>query len=206
MQEVLAIIGKRPIKGFSKTRLAKDLGEDKALVLYRAFIDDFFKLIPKKYKIYFFGTPNDAATKKYFQEITELNFFFQKELPFFARLKDIFKTIERLEGAECFVHLTGTDIPDFPFAELESVGEDADVYVGPDRDGGYYYIGAKSGRQDIFDISVADGSRSVFTKTMQLCEEKGDRVRLLKEWSDIDTKADLENSSLYEKYEKIIKK
>ncbi len=204
MKEVLAIIGKRPIKGFSKTRLAKDIGEDLAYKIYQAFIEDFFKSIPTKYKIYFFGTPDDEETKKYFSEKAKIHYFAQAELPFFERLADIFKIIKKEEGEDCFIHLTGTDIPDFPFIELDKVTGEQDVYIGPDFDGGYYYIGAKSYRSDIFDISVSDGDVNVLEQTKKICKEKGYSIKLLKTWSDIDTFEDLKNSSLAEKYEKIM--
>jgi len=204
MNEVLAIIGKRPIKGFSKTRLAKDIGEDKALQLYQCFIQDFFQSIPSKYKVYLFGTPKDDQTKEYFSQFTNSNFYFQDELPFFQRLSQIFKTIESIEGRECFIHLTGTDIPDFPFDRLDKIVDKERIYLGPDRDGGYYYLGAKSYYNDVFDIDANAGKSTVLHETLKLCGEKGYKTYLLDTWSDIDTLEDLRNSSLYEKYEKLL--
>ena len=37
------VVGKRPMRGFSKTRLAKELDEEMSFYLYEAFIKDFFK-------------------------------------------------------------------------------------------------------------------------------------------------------------------
>ena len=104
----------------------------------------------------------------------------------------------------CFVHLTGTDIPDFPFSELDKINGESDIYLGPDSDGGYYYVGAKSYYNDVFDIDVSDGNSSVLQETLNLCQNKGYTTQLLKSWSDIDTLQDLKNSSLYERYEKLL--
>ena len=41
-KKYFVVFGKEPIKGFSKTRLAEDLGEKASLRLYDAFIKDFF--------------------------------------------------------------------------------------------------------------------------------------------------------------------
>ena len=194
--EVLVIIGKLPIMGFSKTRLAEDFNESISFDLYECFIKDFFTNYSSvsKLPLHFFGTPNKEETKKYFTDIfNSLNvksfkFSFQKELSFFKRIESIFKEYT----ADKFIHLTGTDIPDFPFHHIKT-NHSADVCIGPDSDGGYYYIGTKACNFKIFDLeeSIKDGDLNVLEATISKCNELGLSYKLLPQWSDIDYKEDL---------------
>jgi hypothetical protein len=76
MKQIFVIFGKIPQIGFSKTRLAREVGEGLALSLYGAFIKDFSKNLSKtKIKsIYIFGTPDTLDTKDYFfREFSNFN-------------------------------------------------------------------------------------------------------------------------------------
>lgn len=199
MKEVFVVIGKLPLKGLSKTRLAKSLGEENALILYESFIRDFFKnlsgfLNHRPMSFYFFGTPNDEKTRQYFCDcfdefsINPHTFLFQKEWPFFERLEQVFNEVNELEG-ECFIHLTGTDIPDFPFKELKKVNPKKEqFFVGPDSDGGFYYLGCESKWEKIFRL---DGNLGIFNSLKRNIEDLGYNVESLGIWSDIDDESDL---------------
>lgn len=198
VKEIFVVIGKLPEKGFSKTRLAKDVGEELALNLYKSFIEDFFnnyKIHRSNTELYFFGTPESEETKNYFHSVMEkydlsFEFFFQKEAPFFSRLKDIFENIQKLKG-KCFIHLTGTDIPDFPFSLIQS---DLITSIGPDEDGGFYYLGAYSDQAQIFDLKgVKEGGDTVFQAIINKLNDLGSKPRVLRSWSDIDDVKDLNN-------------
>ena len=190
-----------PQIGFSKTRLASDVGEGLALSLYGAFIKDFSKNLSKtKIKsIYIFGTPNTLDTKDYFfQEFSKfnINYFPQSELSFFQRLREVFIKVREIEG-ECFIHLTGTDIPDFPFEEIEKINPSPNtIYLGPDIDGGFYYVG---GEARFFDIFSFEPGENILERISNKIGELGLEVSHLKTWSDIDDlgglKVTLERSS-----------
>lgn len=204
MKQVFAVIGKRPVEGYSKTRLAAEVGDEEAYELYDSFINDFFSNFKKhtsKAFLLFHGAPAIKHTEEYFKHlflkhhITEFDFSFQKEKPFFERLADIFEDVRFKQDGETFVHLTGTDIPDFPFSHIKKQDIDsADVFIGPDDDGGFYYLGSKAKNDEIFDFAkemqVNDG---VFDSVVSKCQQLGLSVKVLNQWSDIDTKKDLEN-------------
>lgn len=198
MKEFLVVIGKFPSKGHSKTRLAADLGEDAALDLYRAFIEDFFtryKAIIPDIKLFFWGTPATQETQDYFEDVFHklgiaAIYQHQPEQDFFKRLRYIFTAINR-EYGESFIHLTGTDIPDFPFSKIKDASKDK-VNLGPDNDGGFYYLGAKSSCRDIFELGdVIDGGVNVFESIKQRSLKLGHLVKLITPWSDVDTAEDL---------------
>lgn len=204
MKQVFAVIGKRPVEGYSKTRLASDIGDEAAYELYDSFIHDFFSNYRKhtsKAFLYFYGAPAIKQTEEYFRhiflrtEIADYDFIFQKEKPFFERLEDIFDDVRFKVGGDTFIHLTGTDIPDFPFAHIKTQNiDEADVFIGPDSDGGFYYLGSRPKNDKIFEFAkemqVNDG---VFDSLVSKCKQLGLKVKVLNEWSDIDTKSDLDS-------------
>lgn len=194
MKQILAIFGKMPLKGFSKTRLSKDIGEEAAYNLYKAFIKDFSANLAKSNffkSIYIFGTPNELATERYFrQEFSpfKVHYFPQSELPFFSRLEEVFLKIKEVEG-DCFIHLTGTDLPDFPFEEITGIIPRLDtIFLGPDIDGGFYYVGAEAKSSNIFSFEI---SGSILESISLNAKNLGYKVSHLKTWSDIDDLADL---------------
>ena len=206
MKQVLAIFGKMPLKGFSKTRLSKDVGEEMALKLYRAFIKDFaqnLREFGQFESLYIFGSPDHLDTEGFFrQEFLNFNikYFPQSEIPFFSRLQEVFLKIREVEG-DCFIHLTGTDIPDFPFDQLVGIEPKKNtIYFGPDIDGGFYYVGAEAKSQKIFSFEI---SGSILESISRAAKDLGYKVSHLKTWSDIDDLTDLEAALARNPVEKI---
>ena len=200
--QAFCILGKLPKKGFSKTRLAEKIGEPAALEIYQALLRDFFSHYQKEASsipLLFYGTPETLETKLYFIDLIKkfpqihFHFLFQDELPFFKRLEKIF-----LSHRDCYLHLTGTDIPQFPYKTLPFYGEidENEVVIGPDRDGGFYYFGTwgKNGKVFSSPQFLEKSSEFVFETLLQLCRENGLKVRLLNEWFDVDTIFDLERA------------
>ncbi len=91
------------------------------------------------------------------------------------------------------VLLTGTDIPQITadiFRQSFENLEDCDVVVNPTEDGGYYLIGLKAARDDIWDVAHY-GTNTVFQDTLCELEKAGLRVCVGQVLRDIDTKEDL---------------
>ena len=198
MKKIFAIVGKRPIPDFSKTRLAESVGNDFADQLYRAFIQDFFRnLATSKFNeetIWFFGTPAEEETKKYFQifgdKFEKYHYFHQEDVAFFERLKNIFNQADPQD----IIYLTGTDLPDFPFNKIQDLSiDDGEFVIGPDPDGGFYFLAAKAKYAELFDIDhlVKDGMDSVFETILARGKELELTPMIIDEWSDIDTLSDL---------------
>ena len=189
LKQVMAIFGKLPQKGFSKTRLSKDVGEELALKLYKAFISDFAKNLENINcfeTIYVFGTPSQLETQKYFQrEFSKFKmiYFPQSEVPFFQRLAEVFSKIREAEG-DCYIHLTGTDIPDFPFEQITKIlPKKNTLYLGPDIDGGFYYVGGEAKFYKVFSFEIHG---TILESISKSAKDLGLEVSHLKTWSDID--------------------
>ena len=195
MKEIFAVFAKKPLEGFAKTRLADSIGKKQATMLYSAFMKDFFYRLKRVWRnpIWVFYTPSDESSLHYFENFflksnLSVRFIPQKELPFFHRLKWLFDCIAQ-EESNAFIHLTGTDIPDFPFDFLKKA-KSQNVFLGPDVDEGYYYVGAHCSYSTIFD-----GKGDTPLKTiLRQCRKLNIKVNLLPEWSDIDTLPDLKKT------------
>lgn len=188
MKKAFAIIGRLPEVGVSKTRLAQDVGEVAAFELYNSFVEDFSNRISQlsNLPLHIWGSPSTEETKSYFKRLFPKHFFsFQLETSFFQKLKQIFQ-----ELPDTFIYLTGTDLPDFPFEILnELTPKKGSVYIGPDSDGGFYFLAAHSENGNIFDLELEG---NVLDSLVKKCKGLNLEVNLLKEWSDIDTVTDLE--------------
>ncbi len=198
---VWTIFGKYPQKGFSKTRLARDLDEESALLLYHAFIEDFFEGLARYQKskqdvIQLWPTPFNQKVKNYFEDLSlkvnltgELEYHPQDEkLTFFERLKAI---LNANKGRT--VLLTGTDIPNFPFHYLNAPSPKKDeVIIGPDRDGGFYFMAVNGEHADLFNINPdLMSSGQLMTILKNRIRQLNLKLTLLSPWSDIDTLEDL---------------
>jgi uncharacterized protein len=203
-REVWAVVGKLPTMGFSKTRLAKTVGEESALKLYDSFIEDFFSRYEKYCQntpMIFFGTPNVEKTEKYFQHMIQSHnisgsYLPQDDVSFFDRLKNIFQHISEVYGPETIINLTGTDIPDFPFEQISLSSKNLlntqDIAIGPDSDGGFYYLRSQAAHFNIFDIGTNFESSEVFERITQKILQLHLSCHKVLNWSDIDVFEDLQ--------------
>ncbi|MBW2059251.1 MAG: TIGR04282 family arsenosugar biosynthesis glycosyltransferase [Deltaproteobacteria bacterium] len=97
-----------------------------------------------------------------------------------------------LDGADRVV-LVGTDCPDLTENHLGEAFDSlkkTDVVLGPARDGGYYLIGLRQARADLF-LDMPWGTEKVLERTRQVAEGLGASVRLLEALGDMDRPEDL---------------
>jgi hypothetical protein len=92
------------------------------------------------------------------------------------------------------VVIMNSDGPTLPLTCLEEAfsGLDrADVTLGPGHDGGYYLIGMKSHRPELFR-GIDWSTERVIPQTLAACHQQGLSVHQLPQWYDVDVAADLE--------------
>ena len=196
--ERLLVFARLPELGQVKTRLARDLGENRALAVYQAMLRDTLHSIGgpgPDLEIEVMWAPTAAADglslRRAFGERPlamqtgetlgdRLSMAFSERFFFHQTLKIIAIGVDD--------PLLGRDLLDHAFALLES----CEWVIGPATDGGYYLIGCCAGAYNsaIF-TDVAWGTDAVLAATLERIREWGSSVAMLPERSDIDVVDDL---------------
>jgi uncharacterized protein len=188
-KNTLLIFVRLPILGQVKTRLAKTLGDEEALRIYRFLLKKtrsvaaaisadrflFYTEIPTTPDEW----PSDLFDKK-LQSTGDLG----------ARMAHAFQTAFR-DGAEKAL-IIGSDCPELRTEILQQAYEqlsDNDVVIGPVQDGGYYMLGMKKFYPELFE-GIAWSTESVFQDTVAIVEKLGLDLYALPVLNDIDTEAD----------------
>ena len=190
--DALLIFTRNPELGKVKTRLAKTIGNEKALTVYKDLL---------------LHTRNETQAIDcdkfvfYDSEIVENDIWsgtsYQKKLQsngdLGQRMHDAFKTLFEMGYSNCII--VGSDLFDLKAIIIETAFKELlnhEVVIGPAEDGGYYLLGLKKDDHAIFQ-NKDWGTASVFKATMRDLENK--KVGLLDTLNDIDTFEDLERSS-----------
>ena len=193
MDRALLIFSKKPELGKVKTRLAKDIGDDKALQIFRQLLFYTFDVAERAgvYTIACF-TEEDQITL----DTIPYSDFYQQES---GDLGDkMFKGFEhaKKQGFNKLV-VIGTDCADLTkeiIQEAYQKLEDHDVVIGPAKDGGYYLLGMKEPKQHLFE-NIDWSTEKVLDQTIESIKSKNETFCLLEELSDIDNIEDLKASN-----------
>jgi rSAM/selenodomain-associated transferase 1 len=194
-RRVIAIVAKAPRPGEVKTRLCPPLSVREAAELHRAFLTDKIEQVRSL----------PAATRAVVYTPDEERGFFERVAPDFvliaqtpgdlgARLAASFDYFFA-DGYEAAV-LIDSDSPTLPREFLLRaldllVSADVDVVLGPTADGGYYLIGLRAARPELFTDMPWSSSR-LLAETASRARALGLRLGWLPPWFDVDTAPDLE--------------
>ena len=105
----------------------------------------------------------------------------------------IARVFEVLGGKGQPVLVVGSDCPGMTASRIRAAAERlgrADVVLGPTLDGGYYLIGLRKPRPELFR-DIPWSTAAVFETTRSRAQEAGLRVELLEAARDLDTPEDL---------------
>ena len=188
---MIGIFLKYPEPGRVKTRLAADVGNEKAAEYYRRMIDRV--LAAAKATPYEVVLLCDAFRPREDYEALFPGYAItmQSEGDLGKRLSNAFDSLLARHGR---VAIVGSDCvtitPEHYRATHES---DADLVLGPATDGGYYLIGLKRPAPRLFE-GITWSTDRVLTQTMD--RAGGLSTLLLPPLSDVDTLADLRRSGL----------
>jgi rSAM/selenodomain-associated transferase 1 len=189
----VAIMAKAPRPGEVKTRLCPPLTPGEAAALARAFVLDAIERLrgiagadgvlayaPAQERAAFAALAPDMALLP------------QPEGDLGQRMHGVLADLLARAPAALVM---GTDTPTLPRAPVERairLLEDraADVVLGPSEDGGYYLIGLRTPRPELFR-GVAWSTPAVLAETRARARAVGLEVALLPPWFDVDTPADL---------------
>ncbi|NRA92211.1 MAG: glycosyltransferase [Psychroserpens sp.] len=184
----LIIFTRNPELGKCKTRLAKTIGDQAALDIYKFLLSHTSKV----------ATNVDADRFVFYTECIESedswsSEYFQKELQqgvdLGERMLNAFQYI--LEKGYKKVVIIGSDLLEITSEIIEEAYyklDSNDIVIGPALDGGYYLLGMKELISEIFS-NKEWGTSSVYEHTINNLQKH--KVSVLKELNDIDTFDDL---------------
>ena len=187
MKNALIIFVRKPVLGKVKTRLAAQIGNERALEVYIKLLDHT-KKISKEIDAdkFLFGTetPQDACWEGFVQaqQIGDdlgirmknaFNFLFKKK---YERVVII--------GSDC-ISLNKEIIEN----ALDGLKEN-DAVIGPAEDGGYYLLGIKKLHSEIF-LNKNWSTDSVYPATLKSFDELNLQYKVLPILSDVDEAKDV---------------
>lgn len=193
----LVIVARYPQAGTTKTRLARAIGDEATVRLYRAFLTDLAHRFAGNalYDLYWAYTPGEIDYAAFLATLApslahSMRCFPQQGDEFGMCLLNAFRwTYER--GYKRTI-LIGSDSPHIGadvIARAWDALDEADVALGPADDGGYYLI-AMHQPHDVFqDIPMS--TSQVLQLTIDLARRQGLRVSTLDTLFDVDEESDL---------------
>jgi rSAM/selenodomain-associated transferase 1 len=194
MLACVLVFVRAPEKGKVKTRLAKTIGDEKTLDLYKKFVTQELDMLKRgRFAIIIFYHP--AESKEVVQKWlgSEYEYIGQVGDDLGHRMAAAFNEAFRRGFKKAL--LIGSDLPDLPYAFVKKAFEALDgndAVIGPSADGGYYLIGFHSSASlgEVFS-GICWGGDDVFEKTLLLLRKNSMRYLILPEWSDVDDYGDL---------------
>ena len=196
-KNLLLVFTRNPELGKTKTRLAKSVGDETALEIYKFLLNKtkevIHNLLCDKAVYYSIKIRNndiwdDSIYQKEQQKGADLGF----------RMKNAFQN-SFVKGYEKVI-IVGSDLYDLTpnhineaFSKLETY----DVVIGPAKDGGYYLLGMNTLQPNIFE-NKNWGTSSVRKETLNDLQNAS--VYLLDELNDVDVIEDIENHELFQQF------
>ena len=199
MREALYVIAKAPRAGLAKTRLGRTIGDEAAIVLYKAFLRDLgARFAGAPFECGWYVTPSDA-----WEDISplidwggrEMNVLFQGAGDLGERQRELFRGAA--SRGEDRVVLVASDSPQLTVGAVEAAFRELDrhdLVFGPTYDGGYYLIGMR-GFADVFrGIPMSVGTE--LEAVIAAADLAGLSVSRVEATFDVDEAEDLEHLRL----------
>lgn len=187
-ENLLLLFTRHPELGKCKTRLAKKIGDLKALEVYSYLLQhtaNVTKNVNADKQVWYATQPveNDIWNHEYYTKKA------QQGEDLGARMSYAFA--EGFQEGYDKILIVGSDLLDINAALIEDAFEKldkTDFVLGPAQDGGYYLLGMKSFRKEIFEDKNWS-TASVFNDTLISMGDKS--VTLLETLNDIDEYEDM---------------
>lgn len=187
MKKALIIFVKNPEKGKVKTRLAKDVGEEKALKVYNDLLAFSKSLIYPELSTYVFHSPVLLEELFWVSSNNKLQVNGDLGVKMSSAISEVLSDGNEsviVIGSDCF------EISQSHIKEAFKALEKNDLVIGPAKDGGYYLVGMNKLQTAIFDNMP--WSQSILTEeTLKKADELNLKYELLEELSDVDYVTDL---------------
>ena len=192
----LVVMARYPQIGTTKTRLARTIGDEETVRLYRVFLTDLaWKFAGQTCDLHWAYTPVEVDYLSFIATlapwlIQHMHSFPQQGAELGARLNNVFRLTCDREYQRTIV--IGSDLPQISLkivAQAQKALDKADVVLGPADDGGYYLIAMRRPYDVFRDIPMS--TSMVAQMTIELAESQGLKVYTLENLFDIDEFPDL---------------
>lgn len=192
-ESLLMIFIKNPVFGKVKTRLAEEIGEEKALHIYRRLLKltrDITQNMNCDLQLWYsdFKSNDDIWEEGDYQKKVQ----YGKDLG--DRMKNAFK--EAFNSGYKRTVIIGSDCAQLKEKYLEQAFHElgaSDMVIGPSQDGGYYLLGMNFPALELFDDKNWS-SDTVYDDTISQMKREGYSFSRLPVLNDIDTLRDLKKS------------
>jgi len=191
----LIVFVKYPEPGKVKTRIAGELGAEKAAEIYSLIAKSVIENVSgsDKYRtVIFFDPPEMEKGIRQWIGRSDVTYEPQSGNNIGERMSDAFERV--FSGGDEKAVLIGTDVPEITegiVAEALRLLEFEDAAIGPAEDGGYYLLGLKKPESLLFDDDIEWGSDSVYKRTIERMEKLYLSYKSLDTLRDVDTAEDI---------------
>ena len=200
---LLLIFTRNPELGKCKTRLAATIGNELALDIYQFLLKHTVNITKKlnvEKHIYY-------SEEIWEDDIWSTQFYtkkLQEGIDLGERMKNAFE--DGFKSGFQKIIIIGSDMYDLSEKDLAEAFlklDHHDFVIGPAKDGGYYLLGMKSVKEELFS-NKAWGTGTVLKHTLE--NLKKDNILLLDERNDVDIYEDIEDNVAFQPFLKNSKK
>ncbi|HLH63495.1 MAG TPA: TIGR04282 family arsenosugar biosynthesis glycosyltransferase [Ktedonobacteraceae bacterium] len=193
----LVIMARYPHASTTKTRLARSIGDEAVIKLYKAFLTDLAcKFAGRVADLHWSYTPSEVNFAGFIASLTpslaqRMHYFPQQGAGLGERLLHTFQFMHKSGYKRTIViasdspHMCGDIV-----ATARQALDGADVVLGPADDGGYYLIAMRQ-PHDVFR-GIPMSTSKVARMTIELAQSQGLKVSTLETLFDVDELSDLE--------------
>ena len=183
----IIIFIKNPVLGTAKTRLAKDVGDERALEIYKSLLSYTRTVSSMVQANRFLFYSNEIIDDDWDAKI--FNKKVQSGNDLGARMSNAFKEVLKNHDKAVII---GSDCPQLDLMTISTAFSALDEYdhvIGPSQDGGYYLLGMKEYNPEVFE-EMTWSTASVCEETIDRIKSKNKTYKLLEVLSDVDHKED----------------
>ena len=195
----IAVFAREPLLGHVKSRLAKEIGEASALVVYRAMLARVTGLLGSAdIADWDLWVTSNIFHKDFITNCNKTNIYIQEGADLGAKMSRTIELTLQREDANAAV-VIGTDCPaltaDYLQKALDALSSGVDVVLGPAEDGGYVLIGMGQPHPTLFS-TIDWGTDRVMAQTLEAIGACGLSYQLLDTLWDVDRPEDLQRLRL----------
>lgn len=195
--QALVIFTRNPELGKCKTRLAKTVGDARALRIYKFLLEHTAK-ITKSVKADKFVYYTDSIRENDFWDDNSYTKRIQKGETLGDKMHNAFSGL--FDSGYTKVMIVGSDLYELTAPDIEAAFRelnDHNYVIGPAKDGGYYLLGMKKLNDKVFK-NKEWSTPSVFEDTLKDLKEES--VAIIEERNDVDYYEDIADVAIFQQF------